>query len=79
MQFKSFPDHRGTPGGFQAFGHRACALPVLVFALPKKVEDALPDSQTGHRTICLAGMMHYLQGTTLSQILDVYNYHLHSR
>ncbi|MCY2939516.1 MAG: hypothetical protein NTV55_14315 [Planctomycetota bacterium] len=48
-----------------------------MFALPKKVEDALPDSQTGHRTICLAGTMHYLQGTTLSQILDVYNYHLH--
>jgi hypothetical protein len=22
-------------------------------------------------------MMHYLQGTTLGQILDVYNYHLH--
>ncbi len=41
------------------------------------VEDALPDSQIGHRAICLAGMMHYLQGTTLSQILDVYNYHLH--
>ena len=41
------------------------------------VEDALPDSQIGHRAICLAGMMHYLQGTTLGQILDVYNYHLH--
>ena len=41
------------------------------------VEDALPDSQIGHHAICLAGMMHYLQGTTLSQILDVYNYHLH--
>ena len=41
------------------------------------VEDALPDSQIGHRAYCLAGMMHYLQGTTLSQILDVYNYHLH--
>ena len=48
-----------------------------MFVLPKKVEDALPDSQTRHRTICLAGMMHYLQRTTLSQILDVYNYHLH--
>ena len=41
------------------------------------VNDALPDSQIGHRAISLAGMMHYLQGTTLSQILDVYNYHLH--
>ncbi len=41
------------------------------------VEDALPDSQIGHRAICLAGMMHYLQGTTLSQILNVYNYYLH--
>ena len=29
------------------------------------VEDALPDSQIGHRAICLAGMMHYLQGTIL--------------
>ncbi|MFZ4646929.1 MAG: IS66 family transposase, partial [Gemmataceae bacterium] len=41
------------------------------------MNDALPDSQIGHRAISLAGMMHYLQGTTLSQILDVYNYHLH--
>ena len=41
------------------------------------VDDALPDSQIGHRAISLAGMMHYLQGTTLSQILDVYNYPLH--
>ena len=41
------------------------------------VNDALPDSQIGHRAISLAGMMHYLQGTTLSQILDVYDYHLH--
>ncbi len=35
------------------------------------VEDALTDSQIGHWAICLAGMMHYLQGTTLGQILDV--------
>jgi hypothetical protein len=28
-----------------------------------------------HRAICLAGLMHYLQGTMLSQILDAYNYH----
>ena len=41
------------------------------------VNDAFPDSQIGHRAISLAGMMHYLQGTTLSQILDVYDYHLH--
>ena len=41
------------------------------------VVDALPDSQIGHRAICLAEMMHYLQGTTQSQILDVYNHHLH--
>ena len=41
------------------------------------VNDSFPDSQIGHRAISLAGMMHYLQGTTLNQILDVYNYHLH--
>ena len=41
------------------------------------VDDALPDSQIGHRAIRLAGMTHYLQGTTLSHILDVYDYHLH--
>ncbi len=37
----------------------------------------MPDSQIGHRAICLAGLMHCLQGTTLGQILDVYNHHLH--
>lgn len=41
------------------------------------MEDALPDSQFGDRAICLAGMMHYLQGTTLGQVLDFYNYLLH--
>jgi hypothetical protein len=43
-------------------------IPRFGFAQCRKkvepvVEVALPDSQIGHRAICLAGVMHYLQGT----------------
>ncbi len=40
------------------------------------VTDALPGSQIGLRVVVLAAWLHYLLGTTLSQILDVFNFHL---
>lgn len=40
------------------------------------VTDALPGAQIGLRVVVLAAWLHYLLGTTLSQILDVFNFHL---
>lgn len=41
------------------------------------VPDALPGSQIGLRVGVLSAFLHYLLGTTLSQIIDVFNFHLH--
>jgi len=41
-----------------------------------KVPDALPGSALGHRTTVLSGWLHYGLGNTLSQIVEVFNYHL---
>jgi len=41
------------------------------------VPDALPGSQIGLRVVVLSAWLHYLLGTTLSQIIDVFNFHLH--
>jgi transposase-like protein len=41
------------------------------------VPDALPGSQVGLRVVVLSAWLHYLLGTTLSQILEVFNFHLH--
>jgi hypothetical protein len=41
------------------------------------VPDALPGSQIGSRVVVLSAFLHYLLGTTLAQIIDVFNFHLH--
>jgi len=40
------------------------------------VTDALPKATLGNRTLVMTGWMHYGLGNTLSQIIDVFNYHL---
>lgn len=46
----------------------------------KKVEppvvDALPGSQLGNRVLVLSAWLHYGLGNTLSQIVEVFNFHL---
>lgn len=46
----------------------------------KKVEppvpDALPGSQLGNRVLVLSAWLHYALGNTLSQIAEVFNFHL---
>ena len=41
------------------------------------VPDALPGSTIGLRVVILSAWLHYLLGTTLAQIVDVFNFHLH--
>jgi transposase len=41
------------------------------------VADALPGSSIGLRVLVLSAWLHYLLGTTLAQIVDVFNFHLH--
>lgn len=40
------------------------------------VPDALPGSSIGLRVVVLSAWLHYLLGTTLAQIIDVFNFHL---
>ena len=40
------------------------------------VVDALPKATIGHRVVALTAWLHYGLGNTLSQILEVFNYHL---
>jgi transposase len=40
------------------------------------VPDALPGSAIGLRVVVLSAWLHYLLGTTLTQIIDVFNFHL---
>jgi transposase len=40
------------------------------------VPDALPGSTIGLRVVVLSAWLHYLLGVTLSQIIDVFNFHL---
>ena len=40
------------------------------------VTDALPGSSIGLRVVVLSAWLHYLLGTTLTQIVDVFNFHL---
>jgi len=46
----------------------------------KKVEppvpDALPGSQLGNRVLVLSAWLHYALGNTLSQVVEVFNFHL---
>jgi transposase len=41
------------------------------------VPDALPGSQIGLRVCVLSAWLHYLLGTTLSHLVEVFNFHLH--
>jgi transposase len=41
-----------------------------------KVPDALPGSTLGNHTLALAAWLHYGLGNTLSQVVEVFNYHL---
>ena len=41
------------------------------------VPDALPGLTIGLRVVVLSAWLHYLPGTTLAQIVDVFNFHLH--
>ncbi|MBU0755062.1 MAG: transposase [Planctomycetes bacterium] len=41
------------------------------------VVDALSKASIGHRVVALTAWLHYGLGNTLSQILEVFNYHLH--
>jgi transposase len=41
-----------------------------------KVPDALPGATLGNRTAVMTAWMHYGLGNTLSQIVEVFNYHL---
>jgi len=41
------------------------------------VPDALPGSTLGNRVLTLSSWLHYGLGNTLSQITEVFNYHLH--
>jgi transposase len=40
------------------------------------VADALPGSTIGLRVVVLSAWLHYVLGTTLAQIIDVFNFHL---
>jgi transposase len=42
-----------------------------------RVPDALPGSQIGNRVLTLSSWLHYGLGNTLSQIVEVFNHHLH--
>ena len=41
-----------------------------------KVTDALPGSTLGNRVLVLSAWLHYALGNTLSQIVEVFNFHL---
>lgn len=41
------------------------------------IPDALPKSMIGNRLLAMSAWLHYALGTTISQILSVFNFHLH--
>lgn len=41
-----------------------------------KPPDVLPHATLGNRTLTLAALLHFLQGLTLSQIVETFNFHL---
>ena len=45
-------------------------------AVEAKVPDVLPRSTIGNRLLVLSAWLHYCLGTTLSQVLSVFNFHL---
>jgi transposase len=54
-------------------GHWCSACKKIVEPV---VPDALPKSTIGHRAVALTSWLHYGLGITLSQIREVFNYHL---
>jgi transposase len=42
-----------------------------------KVPDAMPGATLGHRAVALTAWLHYGLGTTTSQVVEVFNGHLH--
>jgi transposase len=60
-----------TPHTIHRYYCTTCCKPV-----DPSVTDALPGAQIGRRVMILSAWLHYLRGTTLSQILDVFNFHL---
>jgi transposase len=51
--------------------------PVCRKTVEPVVNEALPGSSIGLRVVVLSAWLHYLLGTTLAQIIDVFNFHLH--
>jgi len=41
-----------------------------------KLPDVLPGCELGNRVLVFSALLHYLQGLTISQIVDTFNYHL---
>ena len=41
-----------------------------------KLSDVLPRCTLGNRTLVLSALLHFLQGLTISQIVDTFNFHL---
>ena len=41
-----------------------------------KLPDVLPRCTLGNRTLVLSALLHYLQGMTIGQIIDTFNFHL---
>lgn len=41
-----------------------------------KLPDVLPRCTLGNRTLVLSALLHFLQGLTISQIVDTFNFHL---
>lgn len=41
-----------------------------------KIPDVLPRCTLGNRTLVLSALLHFLQGLTISQIVDTFNFHL---
>lgn len=41
-----------------------------------KLPDVLPGCMLGNRTLVFSALLHFLQGLTLSQIVDTFNFHL---
>ena len=55
--------------------HRSWCLHCKATVEPT-VPDALPGSTIGLRVVVLSAWLHYLLGTTLAQIIDVFSFHL---
>ncbi len=50
--------------------------PKCKIRVEPKVPDALPNATLGNRVLVLSGWLHYALGNTLSQIVEVFNFHL---